>query len=159
MAILSATNNNTNFHKCPRLIRAITIAAALSKTAIPIISINIPSYLSAGVSDLTQYPRGVYSETMIAAIKKRATHRSKIIEGQFKGLQKLIDNEVYCMDIITQSLAIQKSLASLNKLILENHLRTHVTEMMGSDNEKDHEKALEELLNLYELNNIRGKSS
>jgi DNA-binding FrmR family transcriptional regulator len=94
---------------------------------------------------------------MIADIKKRATHRSKIIEGQFKGLQKLIENEAYCMDILTQGLAIQKSLASLNKLILENHLRTHVSDMMGSGDEKDTEKAVEELLSLYELNNIRGK--
>lgn len=94
---------------------------------------------------------------MIASIKKRATHRSKIIEGQFKGLQKMIDNEAYCMDILTQSLAIQKSLASLNKLILENHLRTHVTEMVSSGEENDIEKMVEELLSLYELNNIRGK--
>ncbi len=94
---------------------------------------------------------------MNEAIKKRAMHRSKIIEGQFKGLQKMIDNEAYCMDILTQSLAIQKSLASLNKLILENHIRTHITDMLGSDNEKQQQKALEELMNLYELNNIRGK--
>lgn len=94
---------------------------------------------------------------MIASIKKRAAHRSKIIEGQFKGLQKMIENEAYCMDILTQSLAIQKSLASLNKLILENHLRTHISDMMGASDAKNSEKAIEELLSLYELNNIRGK--
>lgn len=94
---------------------------------------------------------------MIKDIKQRATHRSKIIEGQFKGLQKMIDSESYCIDILTQSLAIQKSLASLNKLILENHLRTHVTEMLTSSKEESREKAVAELLNLYELNNIRGK--
>jgi CsoR family transcriptional regulator, copper-sensing transcriptional repressor len=94
---------------------------------------------------------------MIADIKKRATHRSKIIEGQFKGLQKMIENEAYCMDILTQGLAIQKSLASLNKLILENHLRTHISDMMGTGNVNQKEQAIEELLSLYELNNIRGK--
>lgn len=94
---------------------------------------------------------------MIADIKKRATHRSKIIEGQFKGLQKLIENEAYCMDILTQGLAIQKSLASLNKLVLENHLRTHVTDMLNADDDNEHEKAIKELLSLYELNNIRSK--
>ncbi|HEX6258307.1 MAG TPA: metal-sensing transcriptional repressor [Candidatus Saccharimonadales bacterium] len=94
---------------------------------------------------------------MITTLKKRATHRSKIIEGQFKGLQKMIDNEAYCMDILTQSLAIQKSLASLNKLILENHLRTHVTDMVRGGEEDSMEKAVSELLSLYELNNIRGR--
>lgn len=92
---------------------------------------------------------------MIADIKKRAMHRSKIIEGQFKGLQKMIEQEEYCADILTQSLAIQKSLASLNKLILENHLRTHVSERLPGENA---EHTIQELLDLYELNNIRTKN-
>ena len=66
---------------------------------------------------------------MIDDIKKRALHRTKILEGQLRGVEKMIENEDYCIDIITQSLAIQKSLRSLNKLLVENHLRTHVTEM------------------------------
>lgn len=94
---------------------------------------------------------------MITDIKKRAIHRSRIIEGQFKGLEKAIESEAYCMDILTQSLAIQKSLASLNKLILENHLRTHTAQMLASDDTSEHNKAIEEMLKLYELNNIRGK--
>lgn len=95
---------------------------------------------------------------MIADLKKRAVHRSKIIEGQMKGLQKMIDNEAYCMDTLTQSLAIQKSLASLDKLILENHMRTHIVEMMGSGDDKQQEKALAELLELYKLHNIKGQA-
>ena len=69
----------------------------------------------------------------------------------------MIDKEEYCMDILTQSLAIQKSISSLNKLVLENHLRTHVGEMLGSKDEKTKEKAYGELLGLYELHSIRGK--
>ena len=69
----------------------------------------------------------------------------------------MIDNEEYCMDIITQSLAIQKSLASLNKLMVENHLKTHVTENMASGKEKKQAETIEELLGLYELTHVRGK--
>lgn len=94
---------------------------------------------------------------MIADIKRRATHRSKIIEGQFKGLQKAIENEVYCMDILTQSLAIQKSLRSLNKLILENHLKTCATDQLASGDKRLQQQALDELLGLYELSNVRGQ--
>jgi hypothetical protein len=61
------------------------------------------------------------------------------------------------MDVLTQSLAIQKSLASLNKLILERHLRTHIADKMASGDKAQQSKAIEELLNLYELNNIRTK--
>lgn len=94
---------------------------------------------------------------MIVEVKQRAARRSKIIEGQIKGLQKMIDNEAYCTDILTQNLAIQKSLASLNKLVLENHLRTHVAMMMSSGDTIQQDKAYDELLKLYELHNVRGK--
>jgi DNA-binding FrmR family transcriptional regulator len=99
-------------------------------------------------------PRGYYGR-MIADIKKRALHRSRILEGQMRGLQKMIDNEDYCIDIITQSLAIQKSLGSLNKLLVENHLRTHVTEMFESGGEQ-RDLAISELLKVFELSNNRG---
>ncbi len=61
------------------------------------------------------------------------------------------------MDILTQSLAIQKSLSSLNKLILENHIKTHITEKFVSGSDKKQQEATQELLNLYELHNRRSK--
>jgi DNA-binding FrmR family transcriptional regulator len=94
---------------------------------------------------------------MITDIKRRALHRSKILQGQLKGLEKMIDKEEYCMDIITQSLAIQKSLASLNKLMVENHLKTHVTHNLSSADEKIQADTITELLSLYELTHVRGK--
>lgn len=75
-----------------------------------------------------------------------------------RGVQKMIENEDYCMDILTQNLAIQKSIGSLNKLILENHIRTHISESLASSNKKEREKAINELLELYELASIRGKN-
>ena len=92
---------------------------------------------------------------MIADIKKRALHRTKILEGQMRGLEKMVENEDYCMDIITQSLAIQKSLGSLNKLLVENHLRTHVSEMF-EEGGSARDDAIVELLKVYELSNNRG---
>ena len=85
---------------------------------------------------------------MIEDIKKRALHRTKILQGQLRGVEKMIENEDYCVDIITQSLAIQSSLRSLNKLLVENHLRTHVGEMFDA--------AVAELLTVFELQNNRG---
>lgn len=92
---------------------------------------------------------------MIADIKKRALHRTRILEGQLRGLEKMIENEDYCIDMITQSLAIQKSLGSLNKLLVENHLKTHVTEMFDAGGDQQ-AAAIEELLKVYELANNRG---
>ena len=94
---------------------------------------------------------------MISEIKQRALHRAKILEGQMRGVQKMIENEDYCMDILTQNLAIQKSISSLSKLILENHVRTHIKEGLSSDSVQAQEQAVEELLGLYELTNVRSK--
>lgn len=69
----------------------------------------------------------------------------------------MIENDEYCMDIITQSLAIQKSLASLNKLVVKNHLSTHIAEDMSSNDEQKQAKAINEMMRLYELTNVRGK--
>lgn len=89
---------------------------------------------------------------MIDDLKKRALHRAHILEGQLRGVTKMIESEEYCVDIITQTLAIQKSLRSLNKLLVENHLRTHVTHMFdaGGDTRDD---AITELLTVFELEN------
>ncbi|MCB9818361.1 metal-sensitive transcriptional regulator [Candidatus Nomurabacteria bacterium] len=81
-------------------------------------------------------------------VKKRVTHRLKIIEGQVRGLNKMIDEEAYCLDIITQSSAIRHALGSIEDLMLENHLTTHVKEQMQSGEDK---KAAEEILAIYKL--------
>lgn len=77
---------------------------------------------------------------MIEIIKKRLTHRIRIISGQISGLEKNDQRRKYCLDIIGQSLAIQKSLASLNKLLLENHVRTHLAHQLSSKDEQEVKK-------------------
>ena len=92
---------------------------------------------------------------MIDDLKKRALHRARILEGQLRGVEKMIDEDAYCVDIITQTLAIQKSLRSLNKLLVENHLRTHVAQMFAEGGEQ-RDAAVDELLTVFELQNNRG---
>lgn len=92
---------------------------------------------------------------MIADIKRRALHRTKILQGQLKGIEKMIESEEYCVDIVTQTLAIQKSIGSLNKLVIENHLRTHIPEKFSSGDASKQAAAIDELLAVYELTNNR----
>jgi len=104
---------------------------------------------------LCKIPQGGIISRMIDDIKKRALHRSRILQGQLRGIEKMIENDEYCVDIITQSLAVQKSLRSLNKLLVENHLRTHVSDMFEAGGD-EREKAMAELLAVYELQQNRG---
>lgn len=82
-------------------------------------------------------------------LKKRAVHRAKIIRGQMDGLVNAIEKEVYCTDILEQSLSIQRSLKSLDAFILENHLRSHVKHQMN--HKGGEEKAVKELIKVYTL--------
>ena len=81
-------------------------------------------------------------------IKKRAIHRLKILEGQIRGLQKMIEEEEYCIDILHQSMAAKEALSSIENLILENHLSTHVIEQIEAGEEW---KAINEMLEVYKL--------
>ena len=81
-------------------------------------------------------------------IKSRAVHRLKLIEGQMRGLQKMVEEDTYCVDIITQASAIKEALSSVEDLLLENHLSTHVIHQVRSGNEA---QATEEILKVYKL--------
>lgn len=94
---------------------------------------------------------------MKATTKRRSLHRAKTVRGQLDSLIDMIEAEEYCVDIMTQSLAIQRALRSLNKLVLKNHLQIHVTKAMQSDEPAASEQVIQELVELYELHNVRGK--
>ena len=78
-------------------------------------------------------------------VKEKAQKRINIIKGQLDGLQRMIDSDEYCIDILNQSLAIQNSLRSLDSVLFERHLETHVSHQM----EHEKEKAISELVTLF----------
>lgn len=78
-------------------------------------------------------------------VKEKAQKRINIIKGQLDGLQKMIEADEYCMDLLNQSLAIQNSLKSLDSVLFERHLSTHVTAQFKTEEEK----AINELVTLF----------
>ncbi len=94
------------------------------------------------------YPLGVYSRCMKSHyddVKEKAQKRINIIKGQLDGLQKMIEKDEYCIDLLNQSLAIQNSLKSLDSVLFERHVTTHVVHQVN--NEKG--KAVDELITLF----------
>ena len=85
---------------------------------------------------------------MKANFKKKALRRLNLIKGQLNGLIKMVTEERYCVDIITQSSAIKEALSAVDDLVLENHLSTHVRYQMKSGKDK---KAIEEVMKVYKL--------
>lgn len=81
-------------------------------------------------------------------IKRKVVRRLKLIEGQVRGLQKMVEEEKYCVDIITQSSAIKEAMSGVEDLMLENHLSTHVIQQIKSGKNG---RAISEILKVYRL--------
>lgn len=80
--------------------------------------------------------------------KGRITRRLKLLEGQVRGLQKMIENDTYCIDVITQTSAVKQGLSNIEDLLLENHLGGCILDQVKSGQTK---KAKEEILKVYKL--------
>ncbi|MCM8785316.1 MAG: metal-sensitive transcriptional regulator [Candidatus Omnitrophica bacterium] len=83
-------------------------------------------------------------------IIKKVIPRLKKIEGQVRGLERMIEKKEYCIDILQQIFAIKGALKSVGLIILENHINTCVKEAIFSKNNKEIKKKIEELLDIYE---------
>ena len=79
---------------------------------------------------------------------KNLVRRLKIIEGQVRGLIQMIENETYCIDVITQGSAIKQALSNVEDLLLEKHLAHCVVNQIKSGKT---EKAVQEVLKVYKL--------
>lgn len=65
--------------------------------------------------------------------KKELINRVSRVEGHLSKVKKMILDNEYCIDIITQSLAVQSALRSIDELILKNHMETCVKDAFVSD--------------------------
>ena len=77
--------------------------------------------------------------------------RLKKIEGQVRGLQKMLEDNRYCIDIITQTSAVRNALRSFEDVVLEDHLSTCAMHQMQSGNKNEEKRAVQEILKVYKL--------
>jgi len=78
--------------------------------------------------------------------KSNIANRLRRVEGQVRGLQKMVDEEKYCIDVITQSSAVRSALSAVEDLMLESHLSEHVVRQMKQGQEG---KAIEEIISVF----------
>jgi DNA-binding FrmR family transcriptional regulator len=83
-----------------------------------------------------------------AETKTQLMQRLKTIEGHTRGLQRMVDSEQYCIDIVRQVRAVQRALDKISGLLLENHLETCVATAMSSDRKSEQERVIQELVYL-----------
>ena len=80
--------------------------------------------------------------------KLRIVRRLKILEGQIRGLQEMVEKDTYCIDVITQTSAVKQGLSNVEDLLLENHLGGCILDQVKSGQTG---KAKEEILKVYKL--------
>jgi DNA-binding FrmR family transcriptional regulator len=76
--------------------------------------------------------------------------RLKSVEGHVRGVQKMVDEGAYCIDVVNQIVAIQRALKKVSGLVLDQHLHSCVTGAMRGTDVAAREKVLAELLEVFE---------
>ncbi len=88
----------------------------------------------------------------MAKHKKIILNRMYYARGHLDGVIKMIENDKYCIDIIQQNQAICAALEKINKLILENHLNTCVASAIKSDDIKERQAKIKEIVDIFNKN-------
>jgi len=83
-----------------------------------------------------------------ADLKERNTNRLKRIEGQVRGLQKMVDEDRYCADILTQLSSVQEALRGVSRELMRNHLK-HCATHAFRQGEAESEAMYDELVELF----------
>ncbi len=82
--------------------------------------------------------------------KQQLLNRLKTVEGHVRGVQRMVEADAYCIDLLKQTRAIQQALAKLDSVILAEHLRSCVTTAIRSDEVSERERVVNELLQVFE---------
>ncbi len=81
-------------------------------------------------------------------IKTANLNRLRRIEGQVRGLQRMVEEDRYCADIITQVASVQEALRGVARSLMRNHLHHCAAKALKSESEKEQTEMYDELLEL-----------
>ncbi len=83
---------------------------------------------------------------IVHADTKAVQNRLRRIEGQVRGIQRMVDEDAYCVDILTQVAAIQTALEQVAIRVLDGHVRGCVADAVAGDDEAGASLKLDELM-------------
>ena len=82
-------------------------------------------------------------------LKRELANRLKSIEGHIRGVQRMVEEDAYCMDILKQVKAAQQALERVIAMTLENHLNTCVTTAIRSADKTEQERVVGEIMDVF----------
>jgi DNA-binding FrmR family transcriptional regulator len=77
-------------------------------------------------------------------------NRLKTIEGHIRGVQRMLDQDAYCIDVIRQINAIQAALNKISINILDNHLNSCLIAAVRGDDSEEQQRVLNEIIDVFE---------
>ena len=81
--------------------------------------------------------------------KQGAQSRLKRIAGQVAGIQRMIDEDRYCVDVLLQIAAVESALDRVGKIVLGNHVETCVSSALASGRTRERREKIDELLEVF----------
>ena len=83
--------------------------------------------------------------------KAETLKRLKTIEGHVRGIERMVENDTYCIDLIRQIQAVQASLAKLNSSILDSPLHSCLITAVRGKDIGERERVLQEIAEVYNM--------
>lgn len=88
---------------------------------------------------------------MDQATKSEVVRRLQSVEGHVRGVQKMVDEDKYCVDVIKQIDAVEAALRKVQQIILDEHLHTCVTTAIRGDDPDRREAVIDEILGVFSV--------
>ncbi len=83
--------------------------------------------------------------------RKTVTQRLASAAGHLKGIERMVEDDTYCIDVIRQIQAVQAALSKVSIMILDNHLHTCVTTAIQGDDPVEREAVLQEVTSVFAM--------
>jgi CsoR family transcriptional regulator, copper-sensing transcriptional repressor len=81
---------------------------------------------------------------------EKAVRRLKTVEGHVRGIQRMVEEEAYCIDVIRQIQAVQAALSKLSVEILEEHMNSCLITAVRGEDADERERVLKEIIDVFE---------
>jgi DNA-binding FrmR family transcriptional regulator len=76
--------------------------------------------------------------------------RLKTVEGHIRGVHRMVENDAYCIDVISQIQAIQSALNKISLNILDNHLNSCLVSAVRGEDQDEQDRVLQEIIDVFE---------
>ena len=82
-------------------------------------------------------------------LRSRLESRLRRVAGQVAGIQRMVDEDRYCVDVLIQVAAVRAALDQVGKLILAGHVETCVSDAVSGGSARERKKKIDELLEVF----------